>query len=394
MLDTLDLDKLRSDIKAEKRAGRRSWIICALVILGLAIFILVFAAIVLTPNQNLSSACARCAGAYIQLFIATLLLVSIFVVGLTFYINLRRRQKQAKRARQDLPPLNLPPAFKSYESLISIGMVILLIGIIVIFRLSFENAVVLFFAVFSIPTLFISFAAMWARAPLYRAKYDEAIRRIHIVEGWLNNNAGILIAESLALIFAGKSSESDRLHLQLIAQTQQAKVYDWLAYNNYGVELTYQRRFGEALPLLETAVRLQPQIANAYDSLANWYLSQNASAERALALANFGLQLEPTLTSGLKENSRSLRLATRAWAEARTGRSDAAKATLRAALKAANPKYIPLYAELHRITGETLLALGEISNARSYFEKAATLDPTGRFGKLAQSALEQLSQVK
>jgi tetratricopeptide (TPR) repeat protein len=53
-------------------------------------------------------------------------------------------------------------------------------------------------------------------------------------------------------------------------------------------------------------------------------------------------------------------------------------------------KNVPAYAELHRIAGETYIALGDTDSAHGHFQKAAEIDPNGRIGKLAQAALERL----
>jgi hypothetical protein len=79
----------------------------------------------------------------------------------------------------------------------------------------------------------------------------------------------------------------------------------------------------------------------------------------------------------------------RAWAEARSGHREAAMLRLGEAFQTATPRYIPMYADLNRIAGEVILALGDIPTAREYFKKAAELDPNGRIGKLAQHALDQ-----
>jgi len=234
-------------------------------------------------------------------------------------------------------------------------------------------------------------ASIWARAPLQQADYDETIRRAHFIRRWHKGNFAILGLEGLALIFAGKSVESEHVHRQFLAQSQKIKAYDWLAYNNYGVELTYQGRYAEALAMLEASIRLQPHISFGYDSLANWYLYQNIESERAVELCKFGLRLPPTPVTGLRDISRSSRLATRAWAEARTGNTATARATLFEALQASNARNVPVHAELHRIAGETNLALNDTSAARDHFQKAAQLDPRGRIGKLAQQALDKIS---
>jgi tetratricopeptide (TPR) repeat protein len=229
---------------------------------------------------------------------------------------------------------------------------------------------------------------MWIRNPMQVGDYDETKRRSKLVQEWFQGDRTALNLEGLALLFSGDSSESERVHRQLIAQTIKYPNLNLrgLAFNNLAIELMFQGRYEEALSCLETGIYLQPQFSSGYNSLAEWYLSQHLSPERALQLANFSLDL----TSPAQKTSQKLKLASRAWAEARLGSAETARMTLAEALNFSDPKNLPANAELNRIAGETYIALGDTEKAREHFQKAATLDPKGRIGKLAQGALEGL----
>lgn len=391
MHDSLDLGLLKSQIIMDKKGARRTWI-AFFVLVAIIVIIMLFLIGLYFPASNTNAqTCMRCVSVLITLAQAVVLTIVIVGALVVFYINWRRRRNRAKTIQNSAPSLNLPTVVSSHINIVSIIWFLGLIASAFILKLKFIDGFMLVVILSLLPFLVISFLGIWMRVPLFNAEYNETIHRAHVFERLLKGNPGILVGESLALIFAGKTTESEKLHLQFIAQAQRAKSLDWLAYNNYGVELTYQRRYAEALPLLEFAILLQPHIPDSYKSLANWYLFQNTASDRALELAKFALQLQPTPIAGIKENSKSLWLATQAWAEARTGQNKAAKTSLAQGLKIASPKYVPMFAELQRIAGETNLALGDLSAARDYFQKAVHLDLNGRIGKLAQQALDKIS---
>lgn len=390
MRDSLDLGLLQSQNIASRKAVRRTWMICIVVISGFVALMLMLAVLSSSPNSRQTS-CSKCSSTIIALLIAVLPLFILIASGVTFYINRRRNQKHANTIRQQLPKLALPPPVKSYENEIVAGSSIVLIAIGLIWKIEAESVLWGIFIISVAITLVLFGASIWVRTPFQHGDYDGAIRRANITKGWLKGNFSILSLEGLALMFAGKSVESEQVHLQFLAQTQKMKIYDWLAYNNYGVELTYQGRYPEALTILEAGIRLQPHISCTYDSLANWYLYQSIEPERALELSKLGFKLPSTWVTGLRDISKSSRLATRAWAEARTGNVDAARATLSKAIKISNTQNVPIKAEIYRIAGETNLALDDLAAARDHFQKAVQLDPHGRIGKLAQQALDKIA---
>ncbi len=233
---------------------------------------------------------------------------------------------------------------------------------------------------------------IWLRRPLFRADYDETVRRANVVNKWMHNDVSVLNIEGLCYLFNGRTLDSERVHRQFVAQTLKLKYYQALALNNLAAELTLQKRYEEALAILEITIHMHPEFASTYDTLAGWYLQQNLYPERALELAQFGFELKPPQLTIGKKASKSVRLATRAWAEAKTGMIDQAKSTLKQAFKISDPNYVPIYAELHRLAGETALVCSEEGKAKTYFQKAATLDPNGRIGQLAKDMLNQMSQ--
>src|SRR6266496_4964816 len=112
MLDTLDLGLLKTQIMHQRKAARRTWIMCLVVFIGFIAIMMLLARAPSSSNQTTKS-CLKCSAVIIQLLIAIFPSVVLITAGIAAYINLRRRKKIAKAVRQDLQKLDLPPAIKS-----------------------------------------------------------------------------------------------------------------------------------------------------------------------------------------------------------------------------------------------------------------------------------------
>ena len=81
----------------------------------------------------------------------------------------------------------------------------------------------------------------------------------------------------------------------------------------------------------------------------------------------------------------------KAWALALLGRSSEVAPALEKALTATNKKSLPDLAATHYYAGMAMQALGVQSSANEHFNRAVELDPKGRRGVLAGSALREYS---
>jgi Flp pilus assembly protein TadD len=386
MLDSLNLGQIKSYLVSTKKTSR---ITCALSLAAIFLLVGAVASVVLVPKSSDSTGCT------------CTLLINLFclavpvglILGVTALYYGRRTRRHAQQILNldtiDLSFLELPEPINiaaGKGNFLIIGWMGLCLLIAIITQM---NVLVAIFIMF-VPSIAFSIRlGMWIRNPMRVGDYDETKRRSKLVQEWFQGDRVALSLEGLASLFSGDSSESERVHRQLIAQTIKYPNLNMrgLAFNNLAIEFMFQGRYEEALSCLETGVYLQPQFTSAYNSLGEWYLLQNLSPERARQLVNFGLDL----TSPGQKASQRLKLASRAWAEARLGSGEAAKSTLAQALNFPDSKNLPANAELNRIAGETYLALGETDKARDHFQKAAKLDPNGRIGKLAQATLDRLS---
>jgi len=384
MRDSLDLNTLAIRIRKERHVSTRNWWIFGALVAGLIVltgFLYIAAATSPDPCEVTLSC---------QLYWITLSSLP-FLILISSYILSRRswRQRRANAAQYliELRSLELPPPIKPQKSSTRI---LLIVWFIIVFTLPFIfqiDPILLFFIGASPIVVIYRSVNYWLHSPLSSANYHEALRRVNVYSQWLPD---ALSVQGLIEFMAGYTVESERTNRQLLAQMIKSKTFEAFALNNLAYELILQERYKEALPLLESAIHINPHLASSYDSLAWWYLFQNLDSQRALELAEFGLQLPPRRSLYYQNASRVVSLATRAWAEARTGQNERSVATIKDALKKASPKNIPYYASTLFTLGEAKIALEDISGAREYFRQAAEIDPQGRFGKMAADTLKQL----
>ncbi len=385
---TLDLTVIAQQINREKYLSRRNWIILfgGFILLTLAFFGLSFLPYSGPPENRCEFSCFL---HVFEAFSPLALLIGIFIVA---YINRRRRNANAGPYAVRLDTLDWPPVKRFYwttSARISYGWIIAIIILSIAFHFDSDYGLTLF--LMAIPYLIFWGVNIWIKSIIEKGNYDQTILVVQRLKRWFHAEPGLWGAEALACSFADRAQESEVMHRMVIAQMLKKQVYTislWL--NNYAVDLLFQDRFDEALFLLETAIMCQPTYASSYDTLASLYLMQNLAPEYALKLAEFGLKLPTGFAILDKSASVAARRATLAWAEARNGLADRARVTLQEALKKANPKHIPYFAELNRIAGETYLTLNDLPAARQHFARAAELDTKGRIGRIAREKLESL----
>lgn len=384
MRDSLDLNSLATRIHNERRKSALSWWIYGAFVAGLIVLSLLIYTAAATSSDpcRINQFCRIFSAATV--IVPALAALGYIVVALN---NWQQRRLSVKQSLVELSSLELPPPIHSQKSSTGILITILLVIMIVIPILLQLNIVVILFEVCLIAAIIV-YGNRWLYSPLASANYPEVLRRVNAYHQWFPN--GALSVKSAAEIMGGYQ-ESEQTNRQFLAQMIQSNTFEAWALNNLASELIFQQRYEEALPLLENAVRMNPHLAVSYESLATWYLFQNLDPQRALELAQFSFRLPIPRVAIYKNASIAMKLATRAWAEARTGLAKQSEATITQALKKASPKNIPYYASLLFTLGQVKIALNDLSTAYSYFSQAAQIDPQGRFGKMSADHLTRFN---
>jgi tetratricopeptide (TPR) repeat protein len=228
-------------------------------------------------------------------------------------------------------------------------------------------------------------------APLARGDYDGALRRVDFLLRWRPHNTLFQSMRAILLLFAARPEEAERITRGLLANPETMSANLGITATNLGYALLGQRRYDEALPLLEAGVHILPEYGTTYSGVAGYYLRQKIEFQRALELKNRAVELTPrpkkrkgiecygwvTLLSGLAE------------AAALAGDDARADAALNQAFADCDRGFIPGLANLHTDAGLIARHRGNEADAYSHFAHAAELDPHGYAGQQARDALNE-----
>lgn len=146
--------------------------------------------------------------------------------------------------------------------------------------------------------------------------------------------------------------------LEILARGVKALPDSGRLHNDYGLELLLAGRYAEALPELETYVRLNPDEPNPLDSLASAYL---VTGQPEKALENFAraLELDPSFT---------LSAIGRAWAFAMLGRYPEALTEMDRAEEGFTARNVRLW-ELHFVRAFLLSRIGRYREAEQEIQR-------------------------
>jgi tetratricopeptide (TPR) repeat protein len=172
------------------------------------------------------------------------------------------------------------------------------------------------------------------------------------------------------------------------------------ANESYGRALEYlgdalmeQRRYDEARRSYEAALQAFPWLRRPYRGLAEMLLRQGTNPQTALEFVEKIIDFEGLSRSQRMRNGHPQDdyWALKAWALARLGRSSEVTAAIESALRETNKSCLPDLATTHYRAGMAMQSLGDQSSAQDHFERAMELDPQGRRGTLAKSAMRESS---
>jgi tetratricopeptide (TPR) repeat protein len=235
-------------------------------------------------------------------------------------------------------------------------------------------------------------APYWAaKKPFLQGDYDLALERLAWLERLRLTTPTLLHFKGTVLMFAGRDQEAAQALRQCLAREQSPERQS-LALVNLGYVCLGQGRHDEARQALEGAIKLRPEGAVAYSTLAEVYLQQGIEPQRALELVDRGIQLKQhsEMQANVDEHIFGYLFANRAWALFLLGRAAEADAALDEALKfAAASRSKAGSAGVQYHVGRALVAAGQVPQAREHFRKAREIDPKGRYAALAEAALRE-----
>lgn len=158
---------------------------------------------------------------------------------------------------------------------------------------------------------------------------------------------------------------------QPLSDSQMESAY----FSNSGSNLLDQKKYDEAKVSLEAAIALDPKNAEAYNGLANFYVTRGAYTESS-EMYEQGLAIEP---------NHQLLLTGYGHLQILENKLEEAETTLRKAV-ALDPQYIP--AQLNLVI--VLYKLGKIEESKKGSQTVLDLDPNNQTALTIKSRLESL----
>jgi hypothetical protein len=245
-----------------------------------------------------------------------------------------------------------------------------------------------------VPLVVFLLPFFWALAPVRRANYAGALRRVLFLRRLRSHSATFLYLHGTVHLFAGEYQEAEaRLRESLEQEQKGATPTMGSTLENLGCALRGQGRYEEAVKAIESAIEISPDAAGCYISLADVYLRQGVQPERVLEL--LAQAQENKSSSILRSRADRHRWAeiwaSRAWALTLQGRHAEAAEALEQALAKRDRKFKPGLADLHCRAGQVMRLRGDKAAAIEHWRQAQQIDPRGEAGQWAGRLLQELT---
>jgi tetratricopeptide (TPR) repeat protein len=316
------------------------------------------------------------------------------VIGTAIYLAVIFQQSLVKRKPQPSDPIGpgAPPRYdwgKAWKALAGALVLLVLFNADRLPMLKFLGGSYVWILVLA-PFGYNAVMLGLMNAALRRGDYDGALNIIRWFHFYNPSGVEALRMSGHMLLAAGRYPEAEATLRRSLASSQARESYG-SALEYLGDALMEQARYDEARRSYEAALLAFPWLRRPYRGMSEMLLRQEKSPAQALEcvekIVDFsGLSWRQQKLNGAPQDDY---WALKAWALARLGRSSEAAQAIEKALSATDKNCIPDLATTHYRAGMAMQALGNLTSANEHFKKAVELDPRGRRGTLANTALRE-----
>jgi tetratricopeptide (TPR) repeat protein len=221
-----------------------------------------------------------------------------------------------------------------------------------------------------------------------RGDYEAQLRAIEPLKVW--KPEAYFGFRGGALLELGRLQEAEACFRRSLAMRKN-RLSRAIGESQLGDVLLEQQRYAEAIGCFERAIAEWPQRGGGHREIAQTLLRQGVQPAEALRRARMAADIDEgntTLGAEVRNLCVGASLATLAWAEAVNG-GNAAKVEhwLEKAFPLCPETCVPVRAKVHHHAGRAYAALGKADESAREFERAASLDPKGNYGRLAKAAM-------
>ena len=214
-----------------------------------------------------------------------------------------------------------------------------------------------------------------------RGDYEDALELIRRFHFYSPEGGTALLPRGHMLLLAARYREAEMVLRRAIAELRVGAAQGY-ALEFLGDALMEQGREEEARRAYEAAVKAAPKFRRMYRGMAELELRNGGDPARALETIE-------KIQGTARDDYQSLR----AWALAEMGHGAESEEAAAKAIRSTNPNSKPDLAATWRRLGLAMRALNREREALDYFQKAAAIDPHGRWGSLARAAAAQRRQI-
>ena len=150
---------------------------------------------------------------------------------------------------------------------------------------------------------FIGFPHDWITKPLLQGRKQATLHRLNFMKAFRSYNPGLHQANAIIMSFSGQYVEAEQAYRNVLAENPPIE-NQILCLMNISASLLDQRKYQDAISVLDVVMHLAPETSVNYINLADIYLSTGSNPARALEILEVGIEQNDKFPNAKREKSR------------------------------------------------------------------------------------------